>query len=604
MAGNMRQLKDGKTGGILVGRTHKECNTKGDCGIKMKNVSTGEPIEAQHGEVIVMAEAVDSPEKHDFDGRKMTNREILSTINVNAGGVSFMEKGGQVNGHIKCGCSGKKHHYNGEELTDREIVNRMAAGGTIDSKTAQAARARKADLIILPEAVQGTNCSNCQFVEIIDKNAGTGYCQHPQVRQMVTARMCCIFWDAPGTQRVADQLTGKMNQGGRLPAPGNQNFVPPALQVENRFLPLQLEYGAILPDALNETEKKVIEHFRPNPFTYVQLFNHDRSDIAGLIQGGVVFTSGKTNTGHMDVFLTDAGRKLLFPLRAEAGALLKPAAPLVLKRGGTTETNKYFKGTDAAYTNPYEVNRAIEELLDSRPAPATDFSSEEKQFMGYYTGYGGLEKFGAEGAGLLYEYYTPVPVIEKMWGLAYKYGYKGGPILEPACGIGDFFKFLPEQHSQATGYEINKYSARIAAILYPHVTIENKYFEELFIKNRNTIRDKTDGLKKFSLVIGNPPYGNFQGKFAGMGEKQYTKASNYIDYFIFRGLDLLEPGGLLTYLVGAEVQAGGVLFLAQKMNAIKKQIAAKSVLLDAYKLPNGIFERTDVLTEIIVLQKQ
>jgi hypothetical protein len=36
---------------------------------------------------------------------------------------------------------------------------------------------------------------------------------------------------------------------------------------------------------------------------------------------------------------------------------------------------------------------------------------------------------------------------------------------------------------------------------------------------------------------------------------------------------------------------------------IKENIADKSILMDAYRLPNGVFERTDVLSEIIVLKK-
>jgi outer membrane protein assembly factor BamD (BamD/ComL family) len=94
------------------------------------------------------------------------------------------------------------------------------------------------------------------------------------------------------------------------------------------------------------------------------------------------------------------------------------------------------------------------------------------------------------------------------------------------------------------------------------------------------------------------------GIYAGMGEKSYTKANNYIDYFISRGLDLLKTDGLLIYVIGTEVAAGGIPFLAQNTNPVKKAIAAKADLVDAYRLPNGLFERTDVLTDIVVFKKK
>lgn len=274
---------------------------------------------------------------------------------------------------------------------------------------------------------------------------------------------------------------------------------------------------------------------------------------------------------------------------------------------GNKSSFTHYKGIHHQYANPFELNKAIEELLDSRTD--SEFTAEEKAFLKYYSGYGGLGDFGATGKGLLYEYYTPTAIVEKMWGLAYKYGFSGGHVLEPSCGTGEFIQFAPDQ-SKVVGYEINKYSARIAKILYPQATIDVKYFEELFIRNRDSIRNNLQFVPNasrmdYSLIIGNPPYGTFDGIYAGMGEKTYTKATNYIDYFIRRGLDLLAPGGLLIFIVGAEVAAGGVPFLDQKRSgACKETIANMATLVDAYRLPNGVFERTDVVTDIIVLKKK
>ena len=98
--------------------------------------------------------------------------------------------------------------------------------------------------------------------------------------------------------------------------------------------------------------------------------------------------------------------------------------------------------------------------------------------------------------------------------------------------------------------------------------------------------------------------GHFQGFFAGMGEKSYTHANNYIDYFIFRGLDLLEKDGLLIYIIGAETAGGGVPFLDQGINKVKELIVEKGKLIDAYRLPSGVFSRTDVTSDIVVFRKK
>lgn len=264
-----------------------------------------------------------------------------------------------------------------------------------------------------------------------------------------------------------------------------------------------------------------------------------------------------------------------------------------------TKQYEFYKGVSYDYKNPYEYNKAVEELIKDKET----FTSEEKAFISYYSGYGGLEKFGATGKGLLYEYFTPKVIVDKMWGLAYKYGFVGGYVLEPSIGVGEFAKFAPDL-LKVTGYEINPNSAKICKILYPDATIINEAFETIFIKNRASVKNKLNDVKKYSLVIGNPPYGDFGGLYAGMGEKGYTKAENYIDYFITRGLDLLEPNGLLIMIIGAEVATGGKPFLSKGMSTVKKEIMDKAILVDAYRLPNGVFERTDVLTDIIVLRKK
>lgn len=406
-------------------------------------------------------------------------------------------------------------------------------------------------------------------------------------------------------QQMSDiEIFAEMARGGETGCGCSHTAKKSNSYFAHKHLPGQnYETGGIIAEELTGTEKKVVALFKANPRGYISIQGAGLTDIPNLLENNIVFATGLTQSGDMDIFITDIGQSVVKKLILKDGGTVPTGKPgkMSLQGNNPAQEYHYYKGIKHKYENPFQLNKAIEEFLDKRDTDK--FSSSELLFLKYYSGYGGLEKYGAEGVGLLYEYYTPDAVIRKMWALAYKYGYKGGSVFEPACGTGDFFKYLPEE-VDASGFETNPYSARIAKLLYPKVKIENKYFEENFIKGRDTIRTKTSELKKYSLVIGNPPYGNFQGKYAGMGEKSYTKANNYIDYFISRGLDMVETDGLLIYIIGAEVASGGVPFLDQAMSPVKREIASKSELLDAYRLPNGIFERTDVLSDIIVLKKK
>lgn len=248
-------------------------------------------------------------------------------------------------------------------------------------------------------------------------------------------------------------------------------------------------------------------------------------------------------------------------------------------------------------TDQHKLNKEIEALIDEKDAKGAAFSVEEKDLMRQYAGSGGLLKQGAKGRGVLYEYYTPDWLVEQMWGLARRFGYDGGSVLEPSVGIGNFLKYAPEQ-AIISGFETNHYSARIAQLLYPHAQINEKAFESLFFEGNVHLKDSID-YPLFSLVIGNPPYGEFTGKYAGMGEKKWTGALEYDQYFMLRCLDLLQPGGLMVFLVPSLfIQSG------QKYNKTKDKINTKAEVLMCYRLPQNLFATTDIGTDIIVLRKR
>lgn len=86
-----------------------------------------------------------------------------------------------------------------EKLSDTPGVNPI--GGYSYSNKSDVSVARRADLITLPKEIKGTNCANCMFVKILDEKKGLGFCNHKHVELPVTAKMCCIYWDAEGVLR-------------------------------------------------------------------------------------------------------------------------------------------------------------------------------------------------------------------------------------------------------------------------------------------------------------------------------------------------------------------------------------------------------------------
>lgn len=268
-----------------------------------------------------------------------------------------------------------------------------------------------------------------------------------------------------------------------------------------------------------------------------------------------------------------------------------------------------------SFKNPFEKANAIEQMLDEKGEDPNNYSVIEKKFISEYTGIGGMEKYGAKqrdvgsgkdfDTGLLYEFFTPNDLCELMWGLAYKHigEHQIKDCLEPSMGAGAFISQAP-LNVNIDGYDINKYCYMINKILYTEERFKfyNDSFEKLFINKNKSVKDNVSPM--YDLVIGNPPYGLYQGYYSVMGEKQYTKADNFIDYFIQRGLDLLRPNGLLVFVIGSVNAFGSEPFLDKEMTPSKSRIMAKSDLVDAYRLGRSMFEFTKVDADIIVLRKK
>ena len=114
--GNKNDPHDAKKGGFFEGKSHAEG------GIKAKNIDTGQIIEVEGNEVIINKKSVADETLREFEGEMLTNRQILSKINEEGGGVSF-EDGGEVK--YNCNCIGKKYNFGGELLDNYDIISKI-----------------------------------------------------------------------------------------------------------------------------------------------------------------------------------------------------------------------------------------------------------------------------------------------------------------------------------------------------------------------------------------------------------------------------------------------------------------------------------------------
>ena len=194
-------------------------------------------------------------------------------------------------------------------------------------------------------------------------------------------------------------------------------------------------------------------------------------------------------------------------------------------------------------------------------------SPEQQEVLSRYVGWGGVpeafdpsktawakeyaelkelltpEEYEAARASTLNAHYTSPMVIRAIYEAVEQMGFHSGNILEPSCGVGNFFGMLPESMSESKlyGVELDSITGRIARQLYPNARIEVNGFEKT---------QYPDGV--FDLAIGNVPFGNYR-----VSDRPYDRHNLLIhDYFFAKTIDKVRAGGIIAFITSNGISGG------------------------------------------------
>lgn len=187
-------------------------------------------------------------------------------------------------------------------------------------------------------------------------------------------------------------------------------------------------------------------------------------------------------------------------------------------------------------------------------------------------------------------HYTSPEVVSGMWSMVQNMGFKGGRVLEPSAGVGNFIGLQPAElagASQWSAVELDELTGSILERLYPDARTKIQGFQQFLVP---------DGF--YDLAISNVP---FSGEEKILSDRKYKKFKPAIhDYFFLKTVDKLRPGGLAVFITST-----GTL---DKSNAdIREELAKQADLVYAVRLPEGTFGKnagTAVVTDIVVLRKR
>src|SRR5262245_48335834 len=185
-------------------------------------------------------------------------------------------------------------------------------------------------------------------------------------------------------------------------------------------------------------------------------------------------------------------------------------------------------------------------------------------------------------------HYTAPKIVQKMWDVARRLGFKGGRVLEPGMGVGYFYGLMPRDlmaQSKLAGVELDPTSGAIARLLYPNASINIKGFQEVKI---------ADGF--YDLVITNVPFSEnspFDPEYRNLRAPLH-------DYYLIKSLDKVRESGLVIAITSSYT-------LDKAETRFRREMAKRGDLVAAFRFPDTAFKAnagTEVVTDLLIFRKR
>ncbi|MEQ7008322.1 DEAD/DEAH box helicase family protein, partial [Actinopolymorpha sp. B17G11] len=256
-----------------------------------------------------------------------------------------------------------------------------------------------------------------------------------------------------------------------------------------------------------------------------------------------------------------------------------------------------------------DANMAALRLLRKLEAEDRQATAAEQRVLARWAGWGSLAdvfnedkgRFAAERAELkqlltpqqyedanhnvLNAHYTDAKIVGEVWRAMQGLGFRGGDVLEPGSGSGNFMGLAPE-NTHMTGVELDPITAAISRHLYPDADVYNESF------GSSPFREGV-----FDAVVGNVPFGRYP-----VNDKTYNPGLklNIHDHFILKALANTKPGGIATVVTSSWT-------LDKADPDARQRIAKYGDLLGAVRLPGKTHAEaagTDVVTDVLVFRRR